>query len=205
MTTYIILSRFSPEAFADPRDFKQLARAVSEKIKSECPGVVWKDSFALMGRFDVIDIVESDDPEQVEKTAMTIRELETNADALRLRMLREPRGYPAMCCNLILPPTHPDADAGFVIMEQTEYPAMSGTNTICVTTVLLETGMLPMEEPVTNLVLESPAGLIPVRADCANSKVTRVTFKNVPAFAVYLDAEIENGNRLLPLRATHSV
>ena len=73
MTTYIILSRFSPEAFADPRDFKQLARAVSEKIKSECPGVVWKDSFALMGRFDVIDIVESDDPEQVEKTAMTIR------------------------------------------------------------------------------------------------------------------------------------
>lgn len=117
--------------------------------------------------------------------------LETNADALRLRMLREPRGYPAMCCNLILPPTHPDADAGFVIMEQTEYPAMSGSNTICVTTVLLETGILPMQEPVTNLVLESPAGLISVRADCTNSKVTCVTFKNVPAFAVYLDAEID--------------
>jgi len=73
LTTYIILSRFSPEAFADPRDFKQLAHAVSGKIKSDCPGVVWKDSFALMGRFDVIDIVESDDPEQVEKAAMTIR------------------------------------------------------------------------------------------------------------------------------------
>ena len=73
LTTYIILSRFSPEAFADPRDFKQLARTVSAKIKNECPGVVWKDSFALMGRFDVIDIVESDDPEQVEKAAMTIR------------------------------------------------------------------------------------------------------------------------------------
>ena len=117
--------------------------------------------------------------------------LEINADDLRLRMLREPRGYPAMCCNLILPPIHPDADAGFVIMEQTEYPVMSGSNTICVTTVLLETGLLPIQEPVTNLTLESPAGLIPVRADCANGKVTRVTFKNVPAFAVHLDAEVD--------------
>ena len=59
-------------------------------------------------------------------------------------MLREPRGYPALCANVILPPTHPDADAGYVIMEQVEYPGMSGTNTICVATVLLETGMLPM-------------------------------------------------------------
>ena len=73
MTTYVILSRFSPEAFADPRDIKQLAHTVSGKIKSECPGVIWKDSFAIMGRFDVIDIVESDDPEQVEKAAMIIR------------------------------------------------------------------------------------------------------------------------------------
>jgi uncharacterized protein with GYD domain len=73
MTTYVILSRFSPKAFADPKDFKQLAAKVSEKIKSECPGVVWKDSFAIMGRFDVIDIVESDNPEQVEKAAMFIR------------------------------------------------------------------------------------------------------------------------------------
>jgi len=52
---------------------KKLAVKVSEKIKSECPRVVWKDSFAIMGRFDVIDIVESDDPEEVEKAAMTIR------------------------------------------------------------------------------------------------------------------------------------
>lgn len=117
--------------------------------------------------------------------------LETQADDLRKRMLREPRGYPAANCNLILPPTHPDADAGFVIMEQTEYPPMSGTNTICVTTVLLETGMLPMEEPVTELVLESPAGLVRVRADVSNGKVTSVTFQNVPAFAVHLDAKVE--------------
>lgn len=117
--------------------------------------------------------------------------LRDHADGLRLRMLREPRGYPAANCNLILPPTHPDADAGFVIMEQVEYPGMSGTNTICVTTVLLETGMLPMREPVTELTLESPAGLIRVRADCAEGKVRRVTFRNVPAFAAYLDRTIE--------------
>src|SRR6478752_7861481 len=101
--------------------------------------------------------------------------LQANRDDLRLRMLREPRGFPAANCNLILPSTNPAADAGYVIMEQVEYPGMSGTNTICVTTVLLETGMLPMTEPVTELTLESPAGLIRVRADCANGKVKRVT------------------------------
>ena len=117
--------------------------------------------------------------------------LEAHADGLRKRMLREPRGYPASNCNVILPPTHPDADAGFVIMEQTEYPAMSGSNTICVVTVLIETGMVPVEEPVTNLTLETPAGLIGVRADVAGGKVTNVTFENVPAFALHLDAQIE--------------
>src|SRR5712692_1046869 len=91
--------------------------------------------------------------------------LRTHADDLRRRMLREPRGYPALCCNVILPPTNPEADAGFVIMEQTDYPPMSGSNTICVSTVLLETGMLPMLEPVTEIVLEAPAGLIHVRAE----------------------------------------
>jgi proline racemase len=117
--------------------------------------------------------------------------LEQRADGLRKRMLREPRGYPGLCCNLILPPTRPEADAGFVIMEQTDYPPMSGSNTICVTTVLLETGMLAMREPVTELVLEAPAGLISVRAECANGKVKSVTFRNVPAFAVQLDVPLE--------------
>ena len=117
--------------------------------------------------------------------------LETNDDGLRQRMLREPRGYPALCCNVLLPPTVPEADAGFVIMEQTEYPGMSGSNTICVATVLLETGIVPMQEPVTELTLEAPAGLIEVRAECQNGKVTQVTFRNVPAFAVHLDTEID--------------
>lgn len=75
MSKYIILSRVSPEALADPGGFKKLARAVSEKIKNECPGVEWKDSYATMGRFDIIDIVESDDPKQVEKAAVIIRSI----------------------------------------------------------------------------------------------------------------------------------
>src|SRR6266850_7992848 len=117
--------------------------------------------------------------------------LEAHADHIRKRMLREPRGYPAANCNLILPPTHPDADAGFVIMEQVEYPPMSGTNTICVVTVLIETGMVPAVEPVTRLKLDTPAGLIGVEAEVRDGKVKRVTFRNVPAFAVHLDAPLE--------------
>jgi proline racemase len=117
--------------------------------------------------------------------------LETKADHIRLRMLREPRGYPAANCNLILPPTHPEADAGFVIMEQVEYPPMSGTNTICVVTVLIETGMVRAEEPVTHLKLDTPAGLIAVEAEVRDGKVKKVTFRNVPAFAPHLDAKVE--------------
>ena len=117
--------------------------------------------------------------------------LEARADDLRKLMLREPRGYPAANCNLILPPTHPEADAGFVIMEQVEYPPMSGTNTICVVTVLLETGMIPAREGVQKLKLDTPAGLVEVEAEVRNSKVIRVTFQNVPAFAVHLDNMLE--------------
>lgn len=75
METYIILSKISPEAFRDPKDFKQLAARVSEKIKHDCPGVLWKDSFVTMGRFDVVDIVEAKDAISVEKAAMIIRAL----------------------------------------------------------------------------------------------------------------------------------
>ncbi|MEI6245564.1 MAG: proline racemase family protein [Acidobacteriota bacterium] len=117
--------------------------------------------------------------------------LRTHGDHLRKLMLREPRGYPAANCNVILPATRPEAQAGFVIMEQVEYPAMSGTNTICVVTALLETGMIEAREPVTELTLEAPAGLIRVTADVKDGKVTGVTFLNVPAFAVHLDRTIE--------------
>lgn len=117
--------------------------------------------------------------------------MQANADDIRLMMLREPRGHPALCCNILVPPCDPRADAGFIIMEQTEYPPMSGSNTICVVTVLLETGILPMREPLTELTLETPAGLVGVRATCRDGKVTQVEFRNVPAFAVHLGAQIE--------------
>ena len=117
--------------------------------------------------------------------------IEQHRDGLRKCMLREPRGFPAANCNLILPPTHPEADAGFVIMEQVEYPPMSGSNTICVATALIEMGMVEYEEPVTTLKLESPAGLIEIEAEVSNSRVTGVTFLNVPAFAVHIDQTIE--------------
>ena len=117
--------------------------------------------------------------------------LERYADNIRKRMLNEPRGYPAMCANVILPACHPDAQAGYVIMEHIEYPGMSGSNTICVVTALLETGILPMIEPVTELTLEAPAGLIRVRAQCHTGKVRAVTFENVPAFVTQLDAIVE--------------
>jgi uncharacterized protein with GYD domain len=73
MATYVILSRISPEGFDDPTDFKDLAKTVSEKIKRQCPGVTWKESFATLGRFDVVDIVEATDAKEVEKAAMIIR------------------------------------------------------------------------------------------------------------------------------------
>jgi proline racemase len=120
-----------------------------------------------------------------------MRWLEKNDDQIRKLMLREPRGYPPVCCNLIVPAKHPEAKAGYIIMEQTEYPVMSGGNTISVATVLLETGMIPMEEPVTEFILEAPAGLIGIKAECDSGKVTQVTFKNVPAFAAHLDAVID--------------
>lgn len=117
--------------------------------------------------------------------------LREHDDALRKFLLREPRGYPPLCCNILVPPKDPKAAAGYIIMEQVEYPLMSGGNTISVATVLLETGIIPMVEPVTEFILEAPAGLIGIKAECHNGKVTQVTFKNVPAFAAYVDKEID--------------
>ncbi len=112
-------------------------------------------------------------------------------DSLRRLLLREPRGSVAQHANLIVPSSRPDCAAGFVIMEPTEYPAMSGSNTICVATVLLETGMVPMEEPETVLRLEAPAGVVEVRAACRDGRCESVELTNVPCFADRLDAPLE--------------
>ncbi len=120
-----------------------------------------------------------------------MKHLQEHRDDIRRRMLTEPRGYPAANCNIVLPPTDPRAAAGFVIMEQVEYPPMSGTNTICVATVLIEKGLIPVTEPVTEFALEAPAGLIRIRAEVRNGKATQITFENVPSFVFALDAPIE--------------
>jgi proline racemase len=112
-------------------------------------------------------------------------------DSLRRLLLREPRGSVAVHANLIVPSTRDDCDAGYIIMEPTEYPAMSGSNTMCVATVLLETGMVEMHEPETTLRLEAPAGVVEVTARCAGGKCESVELTNVPCFAEHLDAPLE--------------
>src|SRR6266581_7965257 len=112
-------------------------------------------------------------------------------DALRRLLLREPRGSVAAHANLIVPSLRADCAAGYIIMEPTEYPAMSGSNTICVATVLLETGMVEMREPETTLRLEAPAGVVQVRAACRDGRCVTVELTNVPCFADRLDAQLE--------------
>jgi proline racemase len=121
-----------------------------------------------------------------------MKHFEERADWFRRLMVREPRGYPRACVNVLLPPTDPRADAGFVIMEQSDlYAAMSGTNLMVVTTVLLETGQVPMTEPETTLLLEVPAGLVEVRARCEDGRVLLVEFENVPSFASAVDVPVD--------------
>src|ERR671922_6758 len=119
-----------------------------------------------------------------------LRHLEREGDALRRLLLFEPRGSAPLSADLVLPASHPDADAGFIIMESCSYEGMSGTNTINTATVLLETGTLPLAEPVTRITLEAPAGLVRITADCARGRCERVTFENVPSFATHLDAPL---------------
>ncbi len=110
---------------------------------------------------------------------------------LRNFVLNEPRGGVFRHVNLLVPPKHPEADAAFIIMEPEDTPPMSGSNSICVSTVLLDSGILPMTEPVTELTLEAPGGLVRVKADCRNGKAERIHVQNVASFADKLDAKLE--------------
>lgn len=110
---------------------------------------------------------------------------------LRNFVLNEPRGGVFRHVNLLVPPKNPAADAAFIIMEPEDTPPMSGSNSICVSTVLLDGGIIPMQEPVTNLVLEAPGGLVHVKADCKNGKAERITVQNVGSFADQLDVDLE--------------
>ncbi len=117
--------------------------------------------------------------------------LRSEEDWLRRLLLREPRGSVACHANLVVPATRADCDAGFIIMEPTEYPAMSGSNAICTTTVLLETGMLELREPETVVRLEAPGGIVEARAACRDGRCESVELTNVPSFVDRLDAPLE--------------
>lgn len=112
-------------------------------------------------------------------------------ETLRNFMLNEPRGGVFRHVNLLVPPKDPRADMGFIIMEPIHTPPMSGSNSICVSTALLDSGILPMQEPVTELTLEAPGGLVKVRAHCKDGKAERITVTNVPSFADKLDVPLE--------------
>ncbi|WP_419909868.1 trans-3-hydroxy-L-proline dehydratase [Hoeflea sp.] len=119
------------------------------------------------------------------------REFIASDKSLRNFVLNEPRGGVFRHVNLLVPPRHPDAVAGFIIMEPEDTPPMSGSNAICVSTVLLDTGIVPMHEPVTDMVLEAPGGLVRVRAQCRDGKAQNITVQNLPSFADRLDADLE--------------
>lgn len=110
---------------------------------------------------------------------------------LRNFMLNEPRGGVFRHVNLLVPPKNPRAQMGWIIMEPADTPPMSGSNSICVATVLLETGILPMEEPETHLTLEAPGGLIQAIASCKEGRVEKMTIHNVPSFAHRLSVPLE--------------
>lgn len=110
---------------------------------------------------------------------------------LRNFVLNEPRGGVFRHVNLLVPPKHPEADAAWIIMEPEDTPPMSGSNSICVSTVLLDGGIIPMQEPETQMVLEAPGGLVRVRAECSNGKAQRIFVQNLPSFADKLSVPLE--------------
>ena len=117
--------------------------------------------------------------------------LKENMDWIRTALMFEPRGHAIMSGVILTEPTHPDADIGVIFIETTGYLPMCGHDTIGVCTALVETGMVKVEEPVTRLALDTPAGLTRVRVEVENGKAKRVTFKNIPSFVMAENAEIE--------------
>jgi proline racemase len=117
--------------------------------------------------------------------------LARDQDWLRLMLLSDPRGSVNAAINLVTPPIDPQADFGLIVIEADYYPPMSGSNLICTVTAVLETGMLPMREPVTELTVDTPAGLVRITAECGEGKCRRVSFQNVPAFVMHRDKVVD--------------
>lgn len=126
-------------------------------------------------------------------TTMMERKLafERDYDHVRQLLIREPRGSVARHVNLLVPSTRADCATGAIVMEPTEYPPMSGSNTMCIATVLLETGIVEMHEPRTRFSLDMPGGRVDITAECRDGKCVSVTIANVASFALKLDATID--------------
>jgi proline racemase len=120
-----------------------------------------------------------------------MRHLDEVDDRLRRFTLCAPRGHAHMSVNLLLPPTRPDADAAFIVMQADRCHPMSGSNAMCVVTVMLETGVLPMREPTTRVALDTPAGLVVAEAQCQGGRCERVALAFVPSFALHLGHALE--------------
>ena len=117
--------------------------------------------------------------------------LQAKQDYLRGMLLSDPRGSVNAAVNLVTPPIDPKADFGMIVIESDYYPPMSGSNLICTVTAVLETGMVPMREPFTDVVVDTPAGLVSVRAECGGGKCRRVSFSNVPSFVMHRERPVE--------------
>ncbi|MEI9402523.1 proline racemase family protein [Mesorhizobium argentiipisi] len=119
-----------------------------------------------------------------------MQNLERYSGWLRNMLLFDPRGSVNAAVNLITPPCRPDADIGMIVMESDYFVPMSGSNLICTVTVALETGIVPIKEPVTHVRVDTPAGLVEVEAECAGGKCRKVKFRNIPSFVMHRDRTI---------------
>ncbi len=155
---------------------------------------MWKNSLDLLlvhCEGEIGKVIVGGAPEIPGATILDkMNHINTVDDSLRRFVAFEPRAHVAMTTNLLLPPTRPDADAAFIVLQPDKAHPMSGSNCICVVTALLETGRVRMVEPETIVKLDTAAGLITVRAQCRDGRCLSVSLDNVPAFALEIQREL---------------
>jgi proline racemase len=157
--------------------------------------MMWENSLELLlvhCQGEIGKVIVRGAPEVPGKTLLDqMNHINTVDDSLRRFLAFEPRAHVAMSSNLLVPPKHPEADAGFIVLQADRAHPMSGSNCICVVTALLETGRVRMREPETIVKVDTPAGLIVARARCQAGRCLSVSLDNVPCFAEALDQKID--------------
>ncbi len=119
------------------------------------------------------------------------RAMKENFDHLRTALMWEPRGHADMYGCIVTPPVSPEADFGVLFLHNEGYSSMCGHGIIAMTTVAVETGMVPVVEPVTTVRIDAPAGLITAHASVEAGRVRSVAFHNVPSFVLALDRTVD--------------